>query len=391
MSWPNLHTGTGVVAVDFDGVIYPNTSLYHMGATPLSGATTFLDDLRAKGYRIVIHTTRCSRTSISPGDVKRERKWVRDWLNKWELPFDLITADKVPAEVYIDDRAISAVPNNPEGAFEDFWALMARKKRIDSWFDDHSHGEFAIQATPPEHKEAPMTDPRPDPESYRLAAIRALEQADDIEDQNRYMAEYYVARAAVLADLYSTADYRAIAEEEWRQNHLTASVEDTLSEDDTSHNPWYGQPHPPTIWQPLAPASDDEVEVEADIRMSFEEPVRPSEADALTYAALRDALRDMAAQPAGGGSPVEVCPVCGDGIMARLADGWPVFWKDSKPIPVIGCGNPWHYATQSLGDTPGPDDEHSAWFREGWQSRDRNEPLVENTKAHSNVITEQEG
>lgn len=43
------------------------------------------------------------------------------------------------------------------------------------------------------------------------------------------------------------------------------------------------------------------------------------------------------------------CPVCGGVEVRRLAEGW----DDGRPVPIVdGCGNPWHYTTESLGDAP---------------------------------------
>lgn len=43
------------------------------------------------------------------------------------------------------------------------------------------------------------------------------------------------------------------------------------------------------------------------------------------------------------------CDLCGSQEVVRL----PADWQDGKTaIPIVGCGNPWHYATQSLGDSP---------------------------------------
>lgn len=43
------------------------------------------------------------------------------------------------------------------------------------------------------------------------------------------------------------------------------------------------------------------------------------------------------------------CPECGSQLVARLVDDWQ---SRSAPIPILGCGNPWHYAVKSLGDAP---------------------------------------
>lgn len=45
----------------------------------------------------------------------------------------------------------------------------------------------------------------------------------------------------------------------------------------------------------------------------------------------------------------ERCPVCDNMAVVRLPDDWQ---EQDRSIPIIACGNPWHYATRSLGDGP---------------------------------------
>lgn len=41
------------------------------------------------------------------------------------------------------------------------------------------------------------------------------------------------------------------------------------------------------------------------------------------------------------------CPVCSSSHVVRLPDDW-----QDGAIRIVGCGNPWHYATRSLADAP---------------------------------------
>jgi hypothetical protein len=41
------------------------------------------------------------------------------------------------------------------------------------------------------------------------------------------------------------------------------------------------------------------------------------------------------------------CPVCGSPAVVRL----PAEWADGRALAIVGCGNPWHYAVLSLGDS----------------------------------------
>lgn len=56
---------------------------------------------------------------------------------------------------------------------------------------------------------------------------------------------------------------------------------------------------------------------------------------------------------------LDTCPVCGEGEMVRLVPGWAYQVNHlGESIPIIGCGNPWHYAERGL-DTP------EGWVRPG--------------------------
>ena len=51
------------------------------------------------------------------------------------------------------------------------------------------------------------------------------------------------------------------------------------------------------------------------------------------------------------------CPVCGSPDVIRLPDDWQEQVNAGKAIPIIACGNPWHYA--KLDDAnPAPLDAH---------------------------------
>ena len=56
--------------------------------------------LKKLGYEIVIFTTRAI-------DGPTEVQYVADWLRKNDINYDLITDKKLPAEYYIDDKAIA--------------------------------------------------------------------------------------------------------------------------------------------------------------------------------------------------------------------------------------------------------------------------------------------
>jgi hypothetical protein len=40
----------------------------------------------------------------------------------------------------------------------------------------------------------------------------------------------------------------------------------------------------------------------------------------------------------------EPCSICGEDTVIRLPDDWQEQVEAGAAIPIIGCGNPWHYA-----------------------------------------------
>jgi hypothetical protein len=62
-----------------------------------------MNELKERGYEIVIFS---ARTGKSKPDWKEQERMVREWLIKYDIPFDMITSEKLPAEFYIDDRAV---------------------------------------------------------------------------------------------------------------------------------------------------------------------------------------------------------------------------------------------------------------------------------------------
>jgi len=86
------------IAIDFDGVIHKYSKgwqgLDNAYDPPNEGAISAIRDLKSKGYRLVIFSSRT--TSV-----------INEWLKKYDLEeyFDDVTNTKIPAKVYIDDRA----------------------------------------------------------------------------------------------------------------------------------------------------------------------------------------------------------------------------------------------------------------------------------------------
>lgn len=86
-----------IIGVDLDGVLnlfdgWKGSEYFH---PPRPGAAEFLHQLNEAGYRVVISTVRYHR-------------WVQAWLDEHGLAefVDMVTNRKLPAHVYLDDRAI---------------------------------------------------------------------------------------------------------------------------------------------------------------------------------------------------------------------------------------------------------------------------------------------
>jgi len=101
--------------IDLDLTIHKYSKGYKDGEIydePFSGAKKVINWLRKQGYEIVIFTTRASKENAKEqgGDHKEQIKKVEKWLKKYNIYFDQITAEKLAADFYIDDKAIH-IPN----------------------------------------------------------------------------------------------------------------------------------------------------------------------------------------------------------------------------------------------------------------------------------------
>lgn len=114
MTTPQFGTAAHKVAcIDFDGTIIEWGDL--MSAKNMEpGAREVIQRLKDEGYRIVIFTSRASRSwamKMVGDEADAERfheeqiSYVIEHLNRHGIPYDDITAEKVPAEFYIDDLA----------------------------------------------------------------------------------------------------------------------------------------------------------------------------------------------------------------------------------------------------------------------------------------------
>ena len=85
-----------LIAIDFDNTINNNLDIEkgERYSKPFPNAKDYLHLLKQDGHKIMIFS--CNRT-----------KWIEEWMNHWELPFDFIwDAAKPIADVYVDDRGV---------------------------------------------------------------------------------------------------------------------------------------------------------------------------------------------------------------------------------------------------------------------------------------------
>jgi len=115
--------------IDLDGTIHKYSNGYQDGEIyddAFDGAKEVIDWLKRQGYEIVIFTTRASEQNAEElgGDHEDQIKKIGQWLNKHGIYFDKITAEKLAADFYIDDKAIH-IPNGDWKA-----VLNVIKKRV---------------------------------------------------------------------------------------------------------------------------------------------------------------------------------------------------------------------------------------------------------------------
>ena len=98
--------------IDFDKTISQYKKGYKPGPVeeePFAGAKRAIDWLRKNGFEIVIFTTRASEENAKEmgGDHEKEIANVETWLKDNDIYFDRITGEKLGADFYIDDKAIT--------------------------------------------------------------------------------------------------------------------------------------------------------------------------------------------------------------------------------------------------------------------------------------------
>lgn len=108
---------SNLIGIDYDGVIVPFGPLTDLDQPPIIGVIEAINSLKSKGYTIVIHTSRLSQywwnydyknfgASSPTAFGAAQFEYVKNYLSKWKIPYDILTAEKMPCLVYFDDRAV---------------------------------------------------------------------------------------------------------------------------------------------------------------------------------------------------------------------------------------------------------------------------------------------
>lgn len=98
------------VCIDFDGTLYP-FGLLMKPAKPYPLAAHAVRVLADMGYTIIIFTSRLSKAWHEHEGwdhdeaTKEQLEYITAALERDNIPYDYITAEKVPAEAYFDDKA----------------------------------------------------------------------------------------------------------------------------------------------------------------------------------------------------------------------------------------------------------------------------------------------
>lgn len=97
--------------IDLDQTIHKYSKGYGDGTIydePFEKARAAINWLKDQGYEIVIFSTRASPGHAEEfgGDHKKEIGNIESWLKNHDIYFDKVTADKLAADFYIDDKAI---------------------------------------------------------------------------------------------------------------------------------------------------------------------------------------------------------------------------------------------------------------------------------------------
>ena len=106
------------IAIDFDGVLHKYSEGYKDGTIydkPIPRTREILQNMLLSGFNVIIYSARCYDRHINGKFKLNQRKEMRTWLVKHQIPYTCIDETGKPvAHIFIDDRAIRF-----EGSWDD--------------------------------------------------------------------------------------------------------------------------------------------------------------------------------------------------------------------------------------------------------------------------------
>lgn len=96
------------IVFDVDKTILVTKDRDYDNSQPIEGVIEGMRALKKEGWRIVLHTARGQ--GRSNGDIEKVRedvtKEIKDFCEKYRVPYDELILGKVWAHFYVDDRAM---------------------------------------------------------------------------------------------------------------------------------------------------------------------------------------------------------------------------------------------------------------------------------------------
>jgi len=105
-------SGNKRAMIDLDGTIHKYSKGYQDGTLyddPFDGARETIEWLKDLGFEVIIFTTRASKENAEEmgGNHLQQIRNIENYLTNNNIYFDRTTSDKLGADFYIDDKAIT--------------------------------------------------------------------------------------------------------------------------------------------------------------------------------------------------------------------------------------------------------------------------------------------
>lgn len=133
------------ILIDFDGTL-ASFNWPKPPGIPFEGVVEAIKLLKRKGFQVVIFTARAWSgwdKQVESGYREKQIKEVEDWLTKHGIPWDAITAEKMPSLAIIDDRAIRVSKYTN-------WSALAK-----GLIEEAASGEYGSYRTTSEKQKIP--------------------------------------------------------------------------------------------------------------------------------------------------------------------------------------------------------------------------------------------